>query len=75
MVHIAYQMIGHADLDLVLSPGYPWAPVPDDRAWLDNLERNWGRGRLFREGPAGSRVGDGHDEEWFAKLERLAASR
>ena len=55
-------------------PTYPWAPTPDDRAWLDDLERNWGRGRLFMEGFAGSRVGDKHYEEWFAKLERLSVS-
>jgi pimeloyl-ACP methyl ester carboxylesterase len=28
------------------NPSYPWAPDPEDAAWLEDLERNWGRGRL-----------------------------
>lgn len=55
-------------------PTYPWAPSPDDQPFIDDLDRNWGRGLLFMDDFAGSRVGDRHYEEWFAKLERLSAS-
>jgi pimeloyl-ACP methyl ester carboxylesterase len=55
-------------------PTYPWAPTADDQMWLEEIERNWGRGVLYFEAFAGSRRGDKHFEEWFAKLERLAVS-
>ncbi len=55
-------------------PTYPWAPTPGNLEWLDHLERNWGRGALFLEEMVPSLVGDRRYVEWFAKLERLAAS-
>lgn len=55
-------------------PTYPWAPDPGQAEWLEDLERNWGRGVLFLDEFAGSRRDDPHDREWFAKLERLSAS-
>jgi pimeloyl-ACP methyl ester carboxylesterase len=56
------------------SPTYPWAPDPGQAAWLEDLQRNWGRGVLFLDEFAGSRRDDPHYREWFAKLERLSAS-
>ena len=56
------------------SPTYPWAPNPGQAAWLEDLERDWGRGVLFLDEFAGSRRDDPHYREWFAKLERLSAS-
>ena len=55
-------------------PIYPWAPDPEEAAWLEHLERNWGRGALYLELFAPSLVGDKRYEEWFAKLERLSVS-
>lgn len=56
------------------SPTYPWAPDPEEAEWLDDLERNWGRGVLFFDEFAGSLRDDTHYRDWFAKLERLSAS-
>jgi pimeloyl-ACP methyl ester carboxylesterase/class 3 adenylate cyclase len=56
------------------SPTYPWAPDPEDVEWLEDLERNWGRGVLYLEDFAGSVRDDKHYQEWFAKLERLSVS-
>jgi pimeloyl-ACP methyl ester carboxylesterase len=56
------------------SPTYPWAPDPGQAEWLEDLERNWGRGVLFFDEFAGSLRDDQHYKEWFAKLERLSAS-
>jgi pimeloyl-ACP methyl ester carboxylesterase/class 3 adenylate cyclase len=56
------------------NPTYPWAPDPEDAEWLEDLERNWGRGRLYLEDFAGSVRDDKHYQEWFAKLERLSVS-
>ena len=56
------------------SPTYPWAPDPEDAEWLEDLERNWGRGVLYFEYFAGSVRDDEHYQEWFAKLERLSVS-
>jgi pimeloyl-ACP methyl ester carboxylesterase/class 3 adenylate cyclase len=55
-------------------PTYPWAPDPEAAEWLEDLERNWGRGVLYLEDFAPSLVGDELYEEWYAKLERLSAS-
>jgi pimeloyl-ACP methyl ester carboxylesterase len=55
-------------------PTYPWAPDPGQAEWLDDIERNWGRGVLFLDEFAGSLRDDTHYTEWFAKLERLSAS-
>jgi class 3 adenylate cyclase len=55
-------------------PAYPWAPTTDESEWLDHLERNWGRGAMFLDDIVPSLVGDKRHEQWFAKLERLAAS-
>ena len=55
-------------------PAYPWAPSSEDDEWLDELERNWGRGAMFIEDIVPSLVGDKRYEAWYAKLERLAAS-
>ena len=56
------------------SPTYPWAPDPEDAEWLEDLERNWGRGTLWIEGFAPSRAEDKRYLDWFAKLERLSVS-
>lgn len=56
------------------SPTYPWVPDPEDAEWLEDLERNWGRGALYLEDFAGSVRDEAHYREWFAKLERLAVS-
>ena len=55
-------------------PTYPWVPDPEAAEWLEDLERNWGRGVLYLEDFAPSLVGDALYEEWYAKLERLSAS-
>jgi pimeloyl-ACP methyl ester carboxylesterase/class 3 adenylate cyclase len=55
-------------------PVYPWAPDPAEAAWLEHLEREWGRGAMYLADFAPSLVGDERYEEWFAKLERLAVS-
>ena len=56
------------------SPTYPWGPDPEQAEWLEDIERNWGRGVLYLDEFAGSRRDDPHYQEWFAKLERLSAS-
>ena len=56
-------------------PTYPWAPDPEQAEWLEDIERHWGRGVLFLDEFAGSLQDDTHYREWFAKLERLSASR
>ena len=55
-------------------PAYPWAPSSDEGQWLDDLERNWGRGAMFLDDLVPTLVGDKRYEAWYAKLERLAAS-
>jgi class 3 adenylate cyclase/pimeloyl-ACP methyl ester carboxylesterase len=55
-------------------PAYPWAPTSDEDKWLEELERNWGRGAMFLEDIVPTLVGDKRYEAWYAKLERLAAS-
>jgi len=55
-------------------PIYPWAPDPAEAAFLEHLERNWGRAAMYIEMFAPSLVGDERFEDWFAKLERLAVS-
>ena len=55
-------------------PTYPWVPDPEAAEWLEDLERNWGRGVLYLEDFAPSLVGDALYEEWYAKLERLSVS-
>ena len=55
-------------------PAYPWAPTSDQDEWLAELRRNWGRGAMFIEDIVPTLVGDKRYEEWYAKLERLAAS-
>ena len=36
------------------SPTYPWGPDPEQAEWLDDIERNWGRGVLYLDEFAGS---------------------
>jgi pimeloyl-ACP methyl ester carboxylesterase/class 3 adenylate cyclase len=55
-------------------PIYPWAPNPAQAAELEDIEQHWGRGTMFLEEFAPSRVGDKRYEDWFAKLERLSVS-
>ena len=55
-------------------PVYPWVPDPETADWLEQLEREWGRGALYLEDFAPSLVGDRRFEEWYAKLERLSVS-
>ena len=55
-------------------PTYPWVPDPEAAEWLEDLERNWGRGVLYLEDFAPSLVGDELYEDWYAKLERLSVS-
>ena len=53
------------------SPTYRGAD-PEQAAWLEDIERKWGRGVLYLDEFA--RRDDPHYQEWFAKLERLSAS-
>ncbi|MEX1124512.1 MAG: adenylate/guanylate cyclase domain-containing protein [Acidimicrobiia bacterium] len=55
-------------------PIYPWVPDPKTADWLEDLEKNWGRGVLYLENFAPSLVGDKRYEDWYAKLERLSVS-
>lgn len=55
-------------------PIYPWVPDPETAEYLEDLEKNWGRGILYLEDFAPSLVGNKRYEEWFAKLERLSVS-
>lgn len=55
-------------------PIYPWVPDPEDQAWLERLEGNWGRGAMYLENFAPSLVGNKRYEEWYAKLERVSVS-
>jgi pimeloyl-ACP methyl ester carboxylesterase len=58
----------------IWSPDYPWAPKPEARqAWIDSIEQNWGRAPDLSS-LAPSRAGDRAFEEWFGRLERMAAS-
>ena len=54
-------------------PDLSWGPYPEQAAWLEDIERKWGRGVLYLD-EFGSRRDDPHYQEWFAKLERLSAS-
>jgi pimeloyl-ACP methyl ester carboxylesterase/class 3 adenylate cyclase len=56
------------------SRAYPWEPDDEQDEWLEKIEETWGRGMLYLEDFAGSVRDDRHYQEWFAKLERLAAS-
>ncbi|HYY32146.1 MAG TPA: adenylate/guanylate cyclase domain-containing protein [Gaiellaceae bacterium] len=56
-------------------PGYPWGGTPAE--WDEAAERwreRWGRVVFALERFAPSKVGDKHFEDWFGRLERLAAS-
>jgi pimeloyl-ACP methyl ester carboxylesterase/class 3 adenylate cyclase len=55
-------------------PTYPWVPDPETAEWLEDLEKNWGRGVLYLEDFAPSLLGDERYEDWYAKLERLSVS-
>ncbi|MES1158787.1 MAG: adenylate/guanylate cyclase domain-containing protein [Terricaulis silvestris] len=56
------------------SEDYPWAPTREERLrWIDSLERQWGRAADVSF-IAPSRARDAAFSEWFARLERCAAS-
>jgi class 3 adenylate cyclase/pimeloyl-ACP methyl ester carboxylesterase len=58
----------------ITGPSYPWAPTPGDLESLEYLESHWGRGAMYVEDFVPSLADDSRYVEWFAKLERLAAS-
>jgi pimeloyl-ACP methyl ester carboxylesterase len=56
------------------APDYPWAPAAAERKrWIDGLRDDWGKGADVSQ-IAPSRANDAAFVEWFARLERFAAS-
>ena len=56
-------------------PEYPWGQTPAELdSGLKRWERSWGQGALYMDLFSPSMAGDERYEEWFARLERLAAS-
>jgi len=59
----------------VKEPSYPWGATPPE--WEESIERwqdKWGREAFALERFAPSKAGDEWYVDWFARLERLAAS-
>lgn len=56
-------------------PEYPWGQTPPElERRLKRWEESWGQGALYLDLFSPSMVGNQRYEEWFTKLERLAAS-